>query len=109
MSVVAIQPRTSSHSNRQLSRRGKQVRTAILLALVITGANAFISNAQAANHSANVTYQYVTVHSGETLWQLAEKYAPNTDPRDFIADVVSLNQLKTSVVNPGQRIALPQH
>jgi LysM repeat protein len=105
MSVVAIQHRTSS--NFKLSRRGKQARTAILLALIITGANAFVSTANATDTSANVSYQFITVYSGETLWQIAERYAPNTDPRDFIAEVVSLNQLKSSVVEPGQRIALP--
>lgn len=104
MSAVVIQNRSF-----KLSRRGKQVRTAILLAIIITGANAFISTANATDTSANVSYQYVTVHSGESLWAIAEKYAPNTDPRDFIAEVVSLNQLKTSAVEPGQRIALPQH
>lgn len=104
MSAVIIQTRSF-----KLSRRGKQIRTAILLALIITGANAFLSNAQASNSNSNVSFQYVTVHSGETLWQIAEKYAPNSDPREFIADIVSLNQLKTSVVNPGQRIALPNN
>ncbi|MFM6981014.1 MAG: LysM peptidoglycan-binding domain-containing protein [Micrococcales bacterium] len=107
MSVAAIQH--STKGTFKLSRRGKQIRTAILLAVIITGANAFISNAEAANQPASTTFQYITVHSGETLWQIAEKYSPNTDPRDFIAEVVSLNQLKTSVVNPGQRIALPNN
>lgn len=102
MSAAALQSR-----NFKLTRRGKQVRTTILLAIIITGANAFVSTANATDTPATVSYQFVTVHSGESLWQLAEKYAPNTDPRDFIAEVVSLNQLKTSVVEPGQRIALP--
>lgn len=108
MSVAAIQ-HTSPKATFRLSRRGKQVRTAILLAIIITGANAFISNAQAANETPSSSFQYVTIHSGETLWQLAEKYSPNTDPRDFIQNVVSLNQLKTSVVTPGQKIALPNN
>ena len=50
---------------------------------------------------------YVTVQSGDSLWSLADSYAPNEDPRDWIAEVVLLNALETAELTPGQQIALP--
>jgi hypothetical protein len=44
---------------------------------------------------------------GDSLWSVAEEYAPNRDPRDFIAEVVALNNMTDSVVDAGMRIALP--
>jgi len=51
--------------------------------------------------------QYVPVQSGDSLWSLADAYAPNEDPRDWIAEVVLLNALETAELAPGQQIALP--
>ncbi|MFM6939155.1 MAG: hypothetical protein ACKOUD_00820, partial [Rhodoluna sp.] len=65
---------------------------------------------QAANAGSTVVtanFTYVTIHSGESLWQLAGELAPNEDRRDWIAKVVDLNALTTADVTPGQRIALP--
>jgi hypothetical protein len=44
---------------------------------------------------------------GDSLWSIAEQYAPNRDPRDFIAEIVALNNMTDSVVDAGMRIALP--
>ena len=49
----------------------------------------------------------VTVQSGDSLWELADKYASSQDPRDWIARVVMLNALETVELTPGQQIALP--
>jgi len=54
-------------------------------------------------------FAYVTVMSGQTLWDLAEEYAPNRDPRDFIADIKALNNLESSSVDPGKQLALPKY
>jgi hypothetical protein len=45
--------------------------------------------------------------SGETLWTIANRYAPNQDPRDYIANLVALNNLNDSVLTPGMQLALP--
>ncbi len=50
---------------------------------------------------------YVTVQYGDSLWSLANVYAPNSDPRDWIAEVVLLNALSSVDLTPGQQIALP--
>ena len=101
-----------------LTRRGRVVFTtlaaipvaAVALALALNGgiAAAEGANAGAATVADVATvFDYVTIQSGQSLWQLAETIAPTSDPRDVIAEIVSLNQLPSENVQPGQRLALP--
>lgn len=73
--------------------------------------SAFLNNgsAQANDSIAGSTTQfaYVTVQPGDTLWSLAQRYAPNRDPRDFIDDLSALNSLDDSVISAGMQLALP--
>jgi nucleoid-associated protein YgaU len=49
----------------------------------------------------------VTVHQGDTLWGLAERYAPDSvDPRAYVAALGSLNSLR-GPIHPGMRLKLP--
>lgn len=52
---------------------------------------------------------YVTIVEGQSLWSLADELAPNADPRQFVEDVITTNGLDSASVQPGQRIAIPQH
>ena len=36
-----------------------------------------------------------------------KKIAPEADPRQVVSDLVALNQLSTTEVQPGQRLAIP--
>ncbi|WP_223690892.1 LysM peptidoglycan-binding domain-containing protein [Leifsonia poae] len=93
-----------------LTRRGRVVFTSLAAVPLVIGALVFALNgggAAASGEQAHVQFHYVTVSSGQSLWSIAEKVAPSADPRDVIADIVSLNQLDTAVVSPGQRIAIP--
>nr|MDD6336147.1 LysM peptidoglycan-binding domain-containing protein [bacterium] len=50
----------------------------------------------------------VTVQSGDTLWQLARPYCPGRrDARDYIAYVMEVNGLQSTVIYPGQVIMFP--
>jgi len=73
-----------------------------------------INDSAQANSTKSTTGQvqqfaYVTVMSGQTLWDLAEEYAPDRDPRDFISDLIALNNLNSSSVDPGMQLALPKY
>ena len=59
--------------------------------------------------STATTFEYVTIMGGDSLWSIAEQYAPDRDPRDFIAEIVALNNMSDSVVDAGMRIALPNN
>ncbi|HXH34518.1 MAG TPA: LysM peptidoglycan-binding domain-containing protein [Plantibacter sp.] len=95
----------------RLTRRGRVVFTTLaaiplVVAVAVVGLSA---GGAAANNAASATsFTYVTVDPGESLWQLAESIAPDADPRDVIAEIMNLNQLRTSGVEPGQRLAVPQ-
>ncbi|PPG87712.1 hypothetical protein C5C00_11860 [Rathayibacter rathayi] len=94
----------------RLTRRGRAVVAAFGALPVVAGAFAFGLNgggAVASSDQAAVEFQYVTVHAGESLWSLAEELAPQSDPRDVVDDILSLNQLSSAGVEPGQRLAIP--
>jgi hypothetical protein len=53
-------------------------------------------------------YTTVTVQPGQTLWEIARTFAPDTDPRATIARIVDLNALPSQHdIRPGLRLALP--
>jgi len=78
-----------------------------MLVAVLMAVAFFSGNALASNSGSSVHYRYVTVTAGQTLWNLASKYRKSTEARDWIATLVDLNNLQTSDLQPGQRIALP--
>ncbi|RLP77822.1 LysM peptidoglycan-binding domain-containing protein [Mycetocola tolaasinivorans] len=110
--VSAPNERGSGHSSGKirLTRRGRVVFTTlaalpIVIALTILGLNA--GGAVASSTPVDADFRYVTVASGDTLWQLAVELDPRADPRDVIAEIRDLNQLQTSSLDAGQRLAIP--
>lgn len=100
----------------RLTRRGRVVLTTVVAAplvaaaivLALNGGGAFASNSATQTLQAElVSFSYVTVGAGESLWDVAQGIAPTEDPRDVIVDIISLNQLHGDAVQPGQRLALP--
>lgn len=49
----------------------------------------------------------IMVERGDTLWQIALRYYPHTDPRKPVAAIKDLNNLKTSMIYTGQKLRLP--
>lgn len=104
---------TSVRSTFRLTGRGRIVFTTlaaipiVAAALVVALNGGLASAAGPSNAAAVVTFEYVTIHAGESLWQVAQSIAPTADPRDVIADIVSLNRLSADAVEPGQRLAVP--
>lgn len=90
----------------------KLVRKAIVVAIAAAsvfgfGNASFIGGAAANSESSPAQYEYVTIAAGQTLWDLAEELAPNQNPQDWMQDLVNLNGLTSTDLQPGQRIALP--
>ena len=88
----------------------KFFRTAVVVAIATTSIFGFVNTAAANSQTSGsaAKFEYVTVSAGQTLWDLAEQIAPNTDPQDWMQDVVNLNGLTSTDLKPGQRIAIPQ-
>ena len=96
----------------QATYRRRRITVGLVLALALAGTIsgfAATGQAQASNQVANVTFEYITVHSGDTLWSLASSYAKGEDQRDWIAALVELNALDDAALQPGQQLALPKH
>ncbi len=47
------------------------------------------------------------VQPGETLWVIAERVDPDTDPRETVARIVAMNDLPDSSVLIGQELQIP--
>lgn len=47
------------------------------------------------------------VAPGETLWAIAQRYAPRQDPRIYIYDLQQANNLGNGPLYPGESLALP--
>ncbi|TFC43848.1 LysM peptidoglycan-binding domain-containing protein [Cryobacterium sp. TMT1-21] len=104
----------TGRSTLRITRRGRIVLTMLVsvplvataLAVALNGGIAVAENSNVGGRVATA-FEYVTVQSGQSLWELAETVAPTSDPREVIAEIVSLNQLPSDSVQPGQRLALP--
>jgi hypothetical protein len=101
----------------RLTRRGRVV-VAILLATVslLLAALAWMAiaaRAQAADSGPppGAVYQNLTsvvVHPGQTLWSIASQAEPSADPRVVMQEIIDLNALQGSSVEPGQRLWVPR-
>ena len=61
-----------------------------------------------AKKDSDLVLKSVFVESGDTLWNISEKYAPdNMDIRDYIDSIIKLNDLKTVMIRPGQMLNMP--
>ncbi len=49
----------------------------------------------------------VVVHSGDTLWSIAESVAPDADPRAVVDAIQEANGLAGAGLVPGQVLVLP--
>jgi LysM domain len=91
-----------------MTRRGRAVLLTIVAVPVVGIALFFgISAGGATATTSSTPLQTITMPAGESLWQVATEIAPKADPRDFIADVVSVNQLASTDVQPGQTLEIP--
>jgi hypothetical protein len=101
---VGTAPRTAV----RLTRRGRVV---LVLALLTVAFLAFtlgrVGSSQAATEpTTRVPYAQTTVHSGETLWAVAQRVAPGHDPREVVEQLRALNHL-TGSLQAGQQLLLP--
>ena len=93
----------------RLTRRGRLVTaaaTVLIAALTLVGV---VSRAGSLRETAPVPASApvrVVVAPGETLWSIAERVAPDRDPRPVVAGIQRLNDLPTPDVHAGQTLLL---
>ncbi len=86
-------------------RRLVTVVAAMGLAAILTGP---VANAVGIGGSpeAEASRTYV-VRPGDTLWSIAERFAPSTDPRVVVDAIASANGVDPGTLMPGQQLSLP--
>lgn len=84
----------------------RQRRIGVALGLVAFVAAIFL--AASMPPKAETTLATITVNNGQTLWGLAEEYAPQSqDLREWIYEVQQLNDLETATLFPGMQLTVP--
>lgn len=92
----------------RLTRRGRIVLILFVMTLlVLAGFTLGHGSSQAADKHHKATQHTLIVQPGESLWAVANRIAPQADPRAVVADIESLNHLSGPNVEPGQQLVVP--
>jgi hypothetical protein len=95
-------------SRLRMTARGRAILLTLVATPLVVAALAFGINAGGATATNSSTpLARVTVVGGETLWSLAKQIAPSADPRDVVADIMSVNRLSSADIQPGEQLAIP--
>ena len=104
--VYRFPPRKQRIEARRAVIRRRIALTAVGVVVVVTGLFATGPAGTAPATSRSVPHS-VVLHSGDTVWDIAQRYAPpNMDVRGYIDAIVELNGL-AGLPAPGTRIKLP--
>jgi hypothetical protein len=90
-----------------LTRRGRLVVVLLTLALLVA-AGFTLGGAAGRAAGPSRPLPTVTVHPGETLWQIAARVAPHADRRVLVRQIEQLNDLSDGRVDVGQQLRLPR-
>jgi LysM repeat protein len=92
----------------RLTRRGRTLLVLLLAGLLLAAFSLGQQDTQAASVvGAQPELQSVVVQPGESLWSVAQRVAPDNDPREIVAQIRRLNDLETSSLQVGQHLLLP--
>ena len=102
--------RTFGHS-REVSRthlRRRRLAAAALLVLALSVSAPAVSAAVTGHSSrrADAPDRYV-VRVGDTLWGIAVRRAPGSDPRQVVQAIVDTNNVDAGMLVPGQVLVIP--
>ncbi|MDA0274074.1 MAG: LysM peptidoglycan-binding domain-containing protein [Actinobacteria bacterium] len=100
---------TSNTAPMRLTRRGRRLLTAISLAIVLSVSLPALVNMAGASNTSMGNQQltnWVTVQSGDTLWEIARSISPDRDPREVVWEIKQINALSDGLI-AGERIRIP--
>jgi hypothetical protein len=96
----------------RLTTRGRRVLAflaslpliAVIVIAVLSGGSAIASHEAGAPAG---TFTSISVMPGDSLWSIATTVAPESDPRDVVAEISRLNNLHSDTLSAGQTLAIP--
>jgi len=101
----------------RLTRRGRIVVAGLITAsMVLVAALAWLAGTAKADAAGSGLPSSAVYHSlrsvvvlpGQSLWSIATQYEPGSDPRNVIQEIVDLNALNGTSVQPGEHLWLPR-
>ena len=101
----------------RLTRRGRVVVAGLITAsMVLVAALAWLAGTAKADAAGSGVPSSAVYHSlrsvvvlpGQSLWSIATRYEPGSDPRNVIQEIVDVNALSSTSVRPGERLWLPR-
>ena len=110
MTAISITPhhrtrlRMTVRGRRVLAAAAALPAAACVAVAVISGGSALASRDDAGDAA---SFSTVVVSAGESLLAIAERVAPESDPRDVVDDIARLNALDGVDVSAGQELAIP--
>jgi nucleoid-associated protein YgaU len=117
---IRVRRRRRKIAGDRRARMGVRVRRVFLIICIcaMTGVAGYISVqdsaftdtglAYAAHAAEETHYINITVHRGDTLWDIAGSYSePSDDIREVIREISLLNDIESGNIYPGQIIQIP--
>ncbi|WBU38886.1 LysM peptidoglycan-binding domain-containing protein [Homoserinibacter sp. YIM 151385] len=107
---AATRASTGGTPRLRITRRGRVVLGALVVlpvAALLAGLGLMNAGSAVASVEPGAELSYVTVMSGDSLWELAEAIEPEGDTRTLVDELVALNRLDGGALEAGQRIAIP--
>ena len=101
----------------RLTRRGRMVIAGLITAsMVLVAALAWLAGTARADAAGSGVPSSAVYHSlrsvvvlpGQSLWSIATHYEPGSDPRNVIQQIIDLNALSGTSVQPGEHLWLPR-
>lgn len=120
LSPAARHLKTGSRAVRtrtRLTRRGRIVVAGLIIAsMMLVAALAWLVGTARADTAGSGVPSSAVYHSlrsvvvlpGQSLWSIATQYEPGSDPRNAIQEIIDLNALGGTSVQPGQQLWLPR-
>ena len=81
--------------------------SAAFLLLTILASGRFSADAGTPSSGGGAGTAVVVVQPGESLWQIARRITPGSDPRELVTTIRELNGLGQRTVAAGQSILVP--
>jgi nucleoid-associated protein YgaU len=80
---------------------------ALALGVLWLGTHASVTASSGAADPGGKGLPWVTVRQGDTLWKIASAVDGAQDPGPTIREIMNLNGLSDSLIQPGRRLYLP--
>lgn len=108
--VIAF-PTSVARARARAARRRYRLRRTIAVAAIVLSMGGVIGSSMARSDAPSTKGQErleVTIQPGQTLWDLAERHAPEDgDLRAYVDEIASLNDLDGALM-AGRRVVLPR-